>query len=317
MGVIRFDDDDDDPGLDVFSLQWFSEEIIVLLGRVITFNRECCDFRSVSDLELWNCHIVCDMLNSCISVSSNELDSIEDLTPPDLASAMLIGVKAAEWIFEDFGLRDAAIDVGILKKADEFTGEADESLVALQMSKFSGTLLVKTNTETDHDPDPKNHFFLRVWLGSDSVEQRIFESVARFTEVSQYRVGQLQDAVQAGLACLKLEPPSQSNESTKPKPNWDPERSELTLSGQVIRKISPRADNLLKIVQDFQQFGWPHKIDSPFLPGEFQKRNEAIRELNKRLTRIRFKADGSGEAITWDFLTPQNKVAANTAEIPF
>jgi len=85
------------------------------------------------------------------------------------------------------------------------------------------------------------------------------------------------------------------------QPTWDKALSQLLFDDEVVRKVSPQAANLIKILDAFQEDGWPKKIDSPFSPCEDgkQKRSDAIRELNKKLRKIRFESDGSGEGLLW------------------
>ena len=85
------------------------------------------------------------------------------------------------------------------------------------------------------------------------------------------------------------------------QPTWDKALSQLLFDDEVVRKVSPQAANLIKILDAFQEDGWPKKIDSPFSPCEDgkQKRRDAIRELNKKLRKIRFESDGSGEGLLW------------------
>jgi hypothetical protein len=86
----------------------------------------------------------------------------------------------------------------------------------------------------------------------------------------------------------------------RPVPNWDPKSGELVFNGMTVRRVSSRAENMRRILGAFQESGWPHFVDNP-LPGgaDSQKLREAVRNLNKGLSALRFLADGSATGILW------------------
>lgn len=88
------------------------------------------------------------------------------------------------------------------------------------------------------------------------------------------------------------------------KPQWDSELRQLTMNGEIIRQLGHRATQAEKIVQAFEEDGWPHRIESPFPASEAGSttRREAIRSLNHGLLQIRFVSDGSREGIVWELL---------------
>lgn len=102
------------------------------------------------------------------------------------------------------------------------------------------------------------------------------------------------------------------------KPKWDGERRELKFDGQVIRKLSSTATETVKIVQVFEEEGWPELIDSPWPSNEKGtfKRRDSIRTLNDGLMRIRFESDGSGEGILWKLLASEVD-STNEPQFPF
>ena len=84
-----------------------------------------------------------------------------------------------------------------------------------------------------------------------------------------------------------------------PKPRWDASRCELYFKGEMIRKYHrSKAEYLIKVIQMFEEEGWPPKIDSP-LPAGVNLR-EKVRELNRNLKAIRFGSDGEGKGFVWD-----------------
>jgi hypothetical protein len=87
-----------------------------------------------------------------------------------------------------------------------------------------------------------------------------------------------------------------------PKPRWDADRCALYFKGQQVRKYHRvKAKDLIRIIEAFEELGWPARIDSP-LPAGVNLR-EKVRELNREITSIRFASDGKGEGIAWHLET--------------
>lgn len=71
-------------------------------------------------------------------------------------------------------------------------------------------------------------------------------------------------------------------------PIWDSEKT-LFLSGAVIRTVTKRAKNVRKILDAFQNAGWPEAIADPL--NNQQLRHRTIEVLNNGLRAIRFFSD--------------------------
>ncbi len=87
------------------------------------------------------------------------------------------------------------------------------------------------------------------------------------------------------------------------KPNWNPDRLELAVRGQVIRAIRSRnvAGNVVRVLDTFEELAWPDRIDDPLPGGADEERlRDTVKSLNKDLSGIRFRADGTGKGIIWD-----------------
>jgi len=80
-------------------------------------------------------------------------------------------------------------------------------------------------------------------------------------------------------------------------PIWDAELHELKWRGEVVREIRPIANKAIKILNAFQEEGWPRKIYSPL--EHCENLSEAVRTLNNGLVHLVFKRDGSAEGILW------------------
>jgi hypothetical protein len=83
-------------------------------------------------------------------------------------------------------------------------------------------------------------------------------------------------------------------------PRWDAGTSELRIGSTVVRNIAGRAVNLLLVVRSFEELRWPRRIDSPLPPG-LERFSDTIRTLNEGLSLIRFRADGTGTGIVWEW----------------
>ena len=83
-------------------------------------------------------------------------------------------------------------------------------------------------------------------------------------------------------------------------PNWDPTTGQLTFNGELARKVSQRAENARLILDFFEDLGLPSHIDNPLPGGAISgKLRETVRTLNKKLSIIRFYADGKSEGVLW------------------
>jgi hypothetical protein len=89
-------------------------------------------------------------------------------------------------------------------------------------------------------------------------------------------------------------------------PEWDGRLCELRFGGQVIKRVRGRkvAKNVVQVLDAFQEEGWPHHVLDPLPGGPNKERvQKTVESLNKRLERIRFCADGSGEGFIWKRLS--------------
>ncbi len=86
-------------------------------------------------------------------------------------------------------------------------------------------------------------------------------------------------------------------------PSWNRARSTLNFGNKVskaIRRLG-NATNVVRVLDAFQELGWPERIDDPLLGGaDGQRLHETIRSLNSGLRFVRFRADGTGQGILWE-----------------
>lgn len=108
------------------------------------------------------------------------------------------------------------------------------------------------------------------------------------------------------------EEPESGVDNPRERPSWDRELSVLMYRNKLVRKVRPIAVRVVTLLDVFEEDGWPQRVDNPF-PDD-QKMREAIASLNRNLTAIRFKADGSGEGILWEPLLPTDTPQRNDSE---
>ncbi len=137
-----------------------------------------------------------------------------------------------------------------------------------------------------------------------SYERSLLEIEHGLDTLSQGRFAQLMAAIGEEDS---RQPPSRL-------PVWNKKTCTLHFAGKVIRKVRglKTASNVVRILNEFQDFDWPERIENPLPPGVSGFRlRETIRTLNRGLKLVRFRADGSGEGIIWERRYPLG------AQLPF
>lgn len=89
-------------------------------------------------------------------------------------------------------------------------------------------------------------------------------------------------------------------------PTWDADERELRIGRRLIKRFRRCAVNQERILDSFQEDGWPHRIDDPIPPkpdqNQRQRLRDAISSLNKHqeIELMRFRGDGTGRGIIWE-----------------
>ncbi len=100
-------------------------------------------------------------------------------------------------------------------------------------------------------------------------------------------------------------------------PRWINRTGELWFDGQVVRTIrnQTRASVIVRILEAFEESGWPRTIDDPITAGgDSAQRRHAIESLNDGLKRMRFTCAGDGESFAWEPLPrPKRKASKKKA----
>ena len=88
-------------------------------------------------------------------------------------------------------------------------------------------------------------------------------------------------------------------------PRWDRDRRELCLGDLVVKRFRVPAGNQRRILEAFEEEGWPVRIDDPLPPEPSQdpktRLHHTIYALNQNQKNqlIRFQGDGSGQGVRW------------------
>jgi hypothetical protein len=112
--------------------------------------------------------------------------------------------------------------------------------------------------------------------------------------------------------------PPQPKVIARDTPAWNKDRAELTFRGAVVKRIKSAtvAKNVVRVLDAFQEDGWPDRIDDPLDPSEnTQRLYETLKRLNDNLECLRFRADGTTQGILWEPTAPEPP--RDTEELPF
>lgn len=95
-----------------------------------------------------------------------------------------------------------------------------------------------------------------------------------------------------------------SAERDPEKPHWDKPARELRFRGAVVRKVPKlaRSRNIVRILDTFEDDGWPQEIDDPLTSGgSDERRRRTVETLNKMMlkTWMWFECNGDGTGFIW------------------
>lgn len=91
-------------------------------------------------------------------------------------------------------------------------------------------------------------------------------------------------------------------------PEWNANRHELLVNRQLIKRYRWPAENQEAVLNAFQEDGWPARIDDPIPPQSNIDPKRRLADTIKCLNRnhlvqlVRFRGDGTGEGVLWDFI---------------
>jgi hypothetical protein len=112
------------------------------------------------------------------------------------------------------------------------------------------------------------------------------------------RVRKYMEAILAALRPATVADEAGDLRAGQPVPRWDKHNRTLWLSNKQIKRYTRPAPLQTRILDAFQEDGWPPQIDDPLDPGMLRR---VLDSLNKtlRLTPLHFHGDGTGEGVWW------------------
>jgi hypothetical protein len=105
-------------------------------------------------------------------------------------------------------------------------------------------------------------------------------------------------------------PGEKSNLEAAPKPTWIAAVRELRAGQTLVKRFRLKAPAQESVLAAFEEDGWPQRIDDPLAPQPFSESKRRLRSTIQSLNRfqeepmIRFRADGTGEGIVWEWHGP-------------
>jgi hypothetical protein len=102
---------------------------------------------------------------------------------------------------------------------------------------------------------------------------------------------------------------------TVPRPCWDAVQRQLLVGPIVVKKFRQRAANQEKILEVFEEEGWPPLIDDPLSPQQEQDSKRrlhiTINNLNRCHQRhlLHFHGGGDGQTVAWRLLAGQTRAS--------
>jgi hypothetical protein len=91
------------------------------------------------------------------------------------------------------------------------------------------------------------------------------------------------------------------------RPKWDHQRRQLRVGTSIVKEFKLPSPNQETILTAFEEECWPPQIDDPLSPAPpldpRRRLHDTIKALNRNQKHglIRFRGDGSGEGIRWEF----------------
>jgi hypothetical protein len=99
-------------------------------------------------------------------------------------------------------------------------------------------------------------------------------------------------------------------------PHWDCEDRVLYVGNLVVKEYRVLSPNQEAVLSAFEEEGWPHYIDDPLSPVPDQNPKQRLRDTirclnaNQRNQLVRFRGDGTGERVRWEFISSSSKKQA-------
>ncbi len=127
------------------------------------------------------------------------------------------------------------------------------------------------------------------------------------------------------MAAHVEDPESPAETSALPSremPNWDSDSRTFLVGQHVIKRFRVPSPNQEAVLEAFQEEGWPMSIDDPLSPVPDQHPKRRLRDTIKGLNTnqaaelIRFRGDGTGERVVWEFVSQSASRVDSTDDLP-
>lgn len=98
------------------------------------------------------------------------------------------------------------------------------------------------------------------------------------------------------------------NGSTPNGPIWDRQRRELRVGKTVVKRFKWPAENQERVLDAFQENGWPDRLDDPLLPHPQicpkRRLHDTLKCLNRKQVNeaLKFRGDGTGLGIVLEIV---------------
>ena len=105
-------------------------------------------------------------------------------------------------------------------------------------------------------------------------------------------------------------------------PNWDKDTRTLLVGEHFIKRFRVPSPNQEAVLEAFQEEGWPISIDDPLSPVPDQQPKRRLRDtikslnLNQDTRLIRFRGDGTGQRVVWEFVADSVSHVGATPDQP-
>jgi len=111
-------------------------------------------------------------------------------------------------------------------------------------------------------------------------------------------------------------PPCGNRPATRPgeasQPKWDRKTGKLFYDGVSILEISHQGCNQWRLIEAFDQAGWPEHLDDPLSEPEqrwhsSERLNQTVKDLNRKLKgkRLHFRVDADRLSVRWEVVKKQ------------
>lgn len=234
------------------------------------------------------------------SDKSTDLEKADDRLSPRIRSALTVLFEAFGYA-QDLGASpwDFATEISSLRRL-KLSNSDLRWLVGRQFVEHGIEVTLSSDEERSFQHPSRLMFTRRTCFVLSPAGAALACQVARVNEVPPL-----------AEALLATEPPALAIASPPPlhPPKWDRDRQELRVGSTVVRQFKVPSLDEETILAAFEELHWAPRIDDPLQrcdePSAKAHLQEAVALLNRnqRQHLVRFRTDGTGCGILWEFST--------------